>query len=148
MPVKLIVTLGSEALLVAETVTLPVTLPLAVGANCTVKVVLPPAGKESGVAMPLTLNPDPLEVTLVIVSVTFPVFVSVTTCLPLLPTLTLPKVTLEGLALSDGVAVVPVPVKEIVSGELGALLMREIDPETLPVEEGVKTALKVAELPA
>jgi hypothetical protein len=127
---------------------LPETLPEAVGTNCTAKVVLAPGFSVCGKERPLTVIPAPEGVTAETVRAVFPEFERVMFCEALLPTLTLPKVTLEGLAFSDAVAVVPVPVKEIVSGELGALLMREIDPETLPAEVGVKTALKAAELPA
>jgi len=56
-----IVRVGFEALDVM--VTLPVTLPAADGANETVKVVLCPAVKVTGVVIPLKLNPLPLTVT-------------------------------------------------------------------------------------
>jgi len=46
------------------------------------------------------------------------------------------------------VAATPVPVRLICSGEFGALLESEIDPETVVVELGMNTALKLALLPA
>jgi hypothetical protein len=60
----------------------------------------------------------------------------------------LPKLRLEVLRLSTLVAAMPVPLSEIASGELGALLTREIEPETAPAVVGAKIALKVAFLPA
>jgi hypothetical protein len=63
------------------------------------------------------------------------------------PSFTLPKARLELLALSVRVVTEPVPVKLIVSGEFGALLTRDIDPEKLPVALGVNVALKLADWP-
>ena len=47
---------------------------------------------------PLTLNPAPVTATLDIVTFEFPLFVSVTPDEPLLPTFTLPKLRLVGVA--------------------------------------------------
>jgi len=67
---------------------------------------------------------------------------------PLLPTFTFPKLRVELLSPSTCVAAIPVPLREIVSGEVGALLTTVIDPVTLPAALGAKTALNVAALPA
>jgi hypothetical protein len=58
VPVKEIVNVGFEALDVM--VTLPLTAPVAVGENNTLKLALWPAVSVTGAAMPLTVNPDPL----------------------------------------------------------------------------------------
>lgn len=66
----------------------------------------------------------------------------------LLPTLTFPKLKLDELSPRMLVAATPVPLREIVVGELGALLTSVIDPVTLPAALGPNTALNVAALPA
>jgi hypothetical protein len=96
---------------------------------------------------PLVLNPAPDTVTTEIVTFEFPVFVRVTPSELLLPTLTLLKFRLVGLALSRWVADRPVPLKGIASDEFGVLLTTEMDPVTLPVAVGVKTALNVVPIP-
>jgi hypothetical protein len=74
--------------------------------------------------------------------------VSVEVSEPALPTFTLPKLSVELLSPSRRVAAIPVPLREIVSGEFGALLTSDIVPVTLPAELGPKTALNVADFPA
>jgi hypothetical protein len=66
----------------------------------------------------------------------------------LLPSLTLPKFRLEVLSDRVRVAATPVPLRVIVSGEVGALLTSCIDPVTLPAELGPNAALNVVLLPA
>ena len=73
----------------------------------------------------------------------FPVLVTVTPSELLLPTNTLPKSKLPVLALNPGAEITPLPVAEIASGELEALLSSEMEPVTLPAELGVNTTLKV-----
>jgi hypothetical protein len=65
-----------------------------------------------------------------------------------LPTFTLPKLSVELLNPRRRVAATPVPLREIVSGEFGALLTSEIVPVTLPAAFGAKTALNVVDWPA
>lgn len=96
---------------------------------------------------PLVLNPAPDTVTAEIVTFEFPVFVRVTLNELLLSTLTLLKLRLVGLALSRWVADRPVPLKSIESDEFGVLFTTEMDPVTLPVAVGVKTALNVVLIP-
>jgi hypothetical protein len=129
------------------TVALPFTAPGEVGSNDTVRVAVWLGVSVKPACAPETPKPVPAAPTLEIVTLEFPVFVSVMLCEATVPSFTLPKLTLEELALSDRVATVPVPVKLSVSGEFGALLTREIDPETLPEELGVNVALKLADLP-
>lgn len=121
---------------------LPLALPLDPGANFTVKVAFCPAAIVSGVVSPLRLKPVPVTLAAEIVTLDVPELVRVMVCDPLLPTVTLPKVTLEGAAASC--PWMPVPVREIVAGEFGALLAMEMLPVAPPLEVGVKVALNVA----
>jgi hypothetical protein len=72
-----------------------------------------------------------------------PLFVSVVLSELLLPTFTLPKLSVVGLALRTEVAVVPVPLRLIAVGDPGTFVLNEMLPVTLPAEAGAKTALKV-----
>ena len=60
MPVPVSEIERGEPLASLVTVTLPVTLPAAVGANLTVNVAVCEAFSVAGTVMPLTLNPVPL----------------------------------------------------------------------------------------
>ena len=75
-----------------------------------------------------------------------PVLLTEIDCVPLLPTVTLPKLTLPGLAVSC--AAVPVPVSETFAGELEALLTTETFPAAAPIVEGAKVRVKEALPPA
>ena len=90
------------------TVTFPLTEPGPAGANFTVKDVLCPALSVTGIVMPLTLNPLPVADAAEMVTLLPPLLVRVTDWLPVEPTVTLPKVRLEGFGLRLP-AVVPVP---------------------------------------
>src|SRR5260370_29891535 len=85
---------------------------------------------------PLALKPAPVTVTPEMVTLEFPLLVSVTGNPPLPPTFTLPKLRLVGLAPSKNVAATPVPLRARVRGEPGALLLMETLPLALPVAEG------------
>ena len=80
--------------------TAPVTVAAEVGANAALKVVLAPAAIVAGVARPLRLKPVPEAVAADIVTLAVPVFFSVMVCELLLPMTTLPKLTLDGVAVS------------------------------------------------
>src|SRR2546426_6981990 len=71
---------------------------------------------------PLALKPAPVTVTPEMVTLEFPLLVSVTGNPLLPPTFTLPKLRLVGLAPSKNVAATPVPLRAMVRGEPGALL--------------------------
>ena len=77
----------------------------------------------------------------------FPLLVNATFSELLLPTFTLPKLKLVGLAPNSRVAVTPVPLRLILSGELGESLTSDMEPETLLASVGVKTALNVELFP-
>src|SRR5712692_5135520 len=97
---------------------------------------------------PLALKPAPVTVTPEMVTLEFPLLVSVTgNPLLLPPTFTLPKLRLVGLAPSKNVAATPVPLRARVRGEPGALLVMETLPLALPVAEGANAALNVALAP-
>jgi len=100
VPLKEIVAGEPGALLVIEM--LPVTLPVAVGANCAVNVVFDPALIVVGIARPEILKPVPLALAALIVNAALPVLDSVIVCGELLPTFTLPKATLAGLMVNWG----------------------------------------------
>src|SRR3989449_3381040 len=81
---------------------------------------------------PLALKPAPVTVTPEMVTLEFPLLVSVTGNPLLPPTFTLLKLRLVGLAPSKNVAATPVPLRAMVRGEPGALLTMETLPLTLP----------------
>ena len=64
------------------------------------------------------------------------------------PTRTFPKVKFGGVAVKVSVAAAPVPLRGIVIGEFGALLVSVILPVALPVDVGEKFALNVVFFPA
>jgi hypothetical protein len=65
-----------------------------------------------------------------------------TVCVVLPPTKTLPKLRLDGLDVSEPCT--PVPLKEIIAGDPGALLLMTMFPVTLPVEAGANWMVKEA----
>ena len=79
-------------------VTAPLTAPEVAGLKTTLKAMLPPAATELPVAMPVTLNPVPVRPTFEKVSAAFPGFWSMIGCEFGLPSETIPKLTLEGVA--------------------------------------------------
>src|SRR5713226_7428130 len=97
---------------------------------------------------PLALKPAPVTVTPEMVTLEFPLLVSVTGNPLLPPTFTLPKLRLVGLAPSRNVAATPVPLRARVRGEPGALLTSDTEPVTLPAAVGVNPALNVVLAPA
>lgn len=97
--------------------------------------------------MPLVVNPDPATLTLEIVTFELPLFVRVTFNEVLVPSVTFPKLNVEGLAPSSSVAATPVPLSGTARGEFEPLLVREMEPVALPVVVGEKTALNVVVAP-
>jgi len=129
------------ALLVMET--LPLALPAVVGENVALKEVLCPGLRVSGAVMPLMVNPVPDALAAEMVTLAVPEFVNVTVCDPLLPTSTLPKLTLAGLGVSCPWT--PVPAREMAAGELVALLATLTLPVTLPVTPGANNTFSVTD---
>ena len=121
------------ALLVIEMLPLPA--PADAGEKVALKLALCAALRTNGVDNPLMLKPVPETPPCEIVTVLVPEFVSVIICDPPLPTRTLPKLKLEGVAVR--VPCTAVPLKAIVAGDPGALLLIVTLPEALPVDAGV-----------
>jgi len=80
--------------------TLPDTLPVVAGPNCTLKVVDCPAARVSGRFSPVMLKPVPETVACETLTVALPVFVSATLWVLVLATVTLPKLMFEGFGIS------------------------------------------------
>jgi hypothetical protein len=124
----------------------PLTAPAAVGANTALNVADLPAAILNGALMPVVLKPAPATVIAEIVTVALPPLVRLIVCELLVPVITFPKAALVGVAVSCGW--VAVPVRPIVNGELGALLMIEMLPTGLPAEVGANWAVNVVLRPA
>lgn len=138
-PLSAIASVAFEALLAI--VIFPAALPALAGANCAVNVAPWPAGITSGVDRPITLKPVPVVVTPEIVTLAFPEVLSVMVCVPVLPTVTLPKTALAGLALKAELCVTPLPERMIVCGDPAALSVKEMLPVPAPVPVGINRAL-------
>jgi len=126
----------------------PLTAPPEVGANVTVKVAACPGVSIMPLETPLALNPAPLVVTLEIVTFEFPVFLIDVVSELLLPSFTLPKERLVGLAPSDSVCAAPVPERPIVSVDGVPFVARVMLPVTEEEDDGVNCALNVMLPPA
>jgi hypothetical protein len=93
---------------------------------------------------PVTEYPLPDAVTVEICMFELPVFVSVTSRVEVLPTVTFPKLRLLGLAEREYVAPAPVPERLTTSGEPAALLVNDILPDKEPADFGEKSIVRVA----
>ena len=116
-------------------VSVPLAAPAAAGVKTALKVALCPALMVAGMPGPVKLNPLPPADALDTVTLTPPVFVTVTGTDLLLPTVTLPKLTLLGLAVREPAAR-PVPDNEMLSGELDASDVTLTEPLTAPALAG------------
>jgi hypothetical protein len=150
VPVPDIVTVADGSVLPTcpETSTVPDVLPVVVGVNATVKVVLWPAASVIGVVKPVTENSAPVRVMEFTVMDSSPEFVSVTACLLVAPSDVLPKVMTEGLVVNVAVEAMAVPVRAKACGEPGTLSAKLIVPLSVAAAGGVKTTLKVMLWPA
>ena len=129
-------------------VTLPVRLPADVGAKVTVSAMDCPAVSVCADVTPVVLKPAPDIVTCEIVTLEFPEFVSVRFCELVLPTVTLLKLRLVGFAVTWSVAATPAPLSAIAVGDVGASLVNDRLPVTLPEVKGAKLTVIVPEPPA
>ena len=141
VPDRVIVAGEPVALLV--TVTVPVAFPAAIGLKTTLKVRLCFGVRLTGVPAPLRLNPAPAAAMLEIVTLAFPVLVTVTDCVADAPVLTLPKLRLFELNESAWVDATPEPLKPITAGLFGALLTIETLPLAEPADAGANSTLNV-----
>src|SRR5882724_2107481 len=89
-------------------VRLPLLLPAVAGVNTVLKVADCPVVSVTGKFGPLKLNPVPLAAAFEIVTVVPPLLVTITATDLLLPSVTFPKTTVLGLAVSEPAAT-PVP---------------------------------------
>ena len=145
-PVKEIV--AEELLALLATEMLPLALPAAVGAKVTFTVAVCPGVSVVLALTPLALYPVPEALTLEIVTLEFPLLVSVRPSELLPPTFTFPKLKLFGVAVNCDVPAAPEPEREMVVGESFASLVTVRLPVTLPEEDGAKRTCKVALWPA
>jgi len=130
------------------TVMFPLTVSEVDGLNLTVSDVACPGVSVVGNVKPLVVTSFALTLSCEIVTLLLPLFVSVTVFEFDVPAFTLPKLTLVGLADIVTDAATPVPLRETVLGEFGALLTIFIVPLRLPAVVGAKVALKVVLCPA
>ncbi len=138
---------GEEVALLAI-VTVPLAVVVPVGANVKVSVTFCPGVNVSCAVTPLSLKPVPTTLTLEIVRLELPELLSVTACVPVVPSVTLPKLTVFELTPRTNVAATPVPVRGIAVGEFATLLTIETLPVTAVVPVGAKFTLNVEEAPA
>ena len=99
----------------------------------------------TGAPEPLRLKAAPVSVMLEIVTLLFPVFVTVMLFVKDEPVFTLPNARL--VALNERVcdALRPMPLNAMVAGEFGALLTMDTAPLTVPAEAGENAMLKLAD---
>ena len=95
-PVPLRAMVAGEFVALLVTVTPPLKLPLAVGANATLNEVDCPALSVMGIDIPLTVKPVPVTLSFESDTLPVPVFVSVTAFVALVPAATLPKLNEVG----------------------------------------------------
>ena len=147
-PVPESVTVAGEPVALLVIVIVPLALPPDVGLNCTdsatccvgIRITAPP---------PVIENAVPARVVDEMLTLELPVFVIVTLCaVDDVASSTLPKFSVVGLMLSVNVAAVPVPVRPIEVGEVGALLVIEMLPIAEPATVGKKPAVIVVCCPA
>src|SRR4030095_8948083 len=106
----------------------------------------PPGGTESGSASPEKLKPVPTSDARVTLRFAVPGLLITSILVLVTPTVTLPKLTLAGITEICGCT--PLPLSEIVVGELAALLTKLRLPVALPVVAGAKPTLSEKLWPA
>ena len=129
------------------TVTLPVTLPAEAGAKATLNEVVCPAARVTGKPIGDRLKPVPLAVICEMVTLAFPVLLTVTVCVALVPMARFPKLNELGLAESCKMEETPVPLRGMLSAGFEALLVSVILPAMLPANVGAKATLNEDERP-
>lgn len=125
----------------------PDVAPAAVGEYCTVKLMLCDGDSVTG-DPPDKDKFAPVKASLEIATFELPVFVIVTVREAVLPTLTFPKLTLEGFTARLNPAATPAPLKAMAEGGLEASLTRDKLPVEGPADLGANCTLKAVALPA
>jgi len=129
---------AGEFVALLATVTLPVTLPAAKGANVASNVADCPGARIRPAETPLVEKEAPETLTFDRVTLEFPAFVSVTDNAPLFPIATFPKLNVDVLSVRSALAAIPIPLKETVLGELDRSLVTEISLDKPPAVFGEK----------
>jgi len=127
-------------------VRLPERLLAEAGVKLTVKAEEPPGGTESGGVSPEKLKPVPTSDAWVTLRVAVPGLLMASIWVLVTPTVTLPKLTLAGITEICGCT--PLPLSEIVVGELVALLIKLRLPVALPAVAGAKLTVSEKLWPA
>ena len=135
-------TVSGELVASEVTVIAPVLTPVAAGLNVAAITQVALAAKVlPQVPLESSAKPVPEIAMLEMLSVPLPVLLRVVVNTELVsPTVIAPKSIDAGLKLTTLVALTPTPVKEIVSGELGAFVVTVIVPVFVPVLAGVSVA--------
>src|SRR5579859_80083 len=142
MPVPLNGTTNEEFGVLLINVMLPENVPAEAGANPTLNAEEPPGGTESGMANPDEVKPVPAREACVTLRVAVPGLRMVSVWVLATPTVTLPKLTLDGMTEICGWT--PAPLREIVAGELVAVLTTVILPAAAPATVGAKFAVSAS----
>ena len=103
---------GDQRLFAVQMVIVPVTLPVEVGVNVALKLVLCPAARVSGRDSPDLLKPAPVTLACEIVRLAAPELVRVTVWVTVPPTTTFPKLMLAGRAVRTPEAATSFPVPD------------------------------------
>jgi len=126
---------------------LPVTLPEAEGIKSMLIVPDPPAAIVIGRDSPTVAKSARVMFAALMERAVLPGFETVSDCLPLLPTLTLPNARLPGSTEICGWSLTPAPESESLTGEVGALLKSVTLLAWLPTVPGVKLTENFAVCP-
>ena len=136
IPSPLITIVTGEFVALLATFTVPLMLPDVFGANVTSTIAFCPGAIVDPLVPPLAVKPAPLIVTPENVTLELPVFFSATAKVFELPTFSVPKLKLAGVAVIVRVAAAPVPLTVIVNVLSTASLAIEMLPATYPVTVG------------
>jgi len=139
---------GVLVALLATLTPAPVTAPAVVGSKVTVRVAVCPGVRTVPFVTPLALNPAPVVVSPEIVTLEFPLLVSVEACELDVFSVCVPKPKLAGFALNVRVAAKPVPVRLIVIDKGAPFVVSCTDPVTAPALVGANAALNARLPPA
>src|SRR3989441_7991754 len=103
------------------------------------------SARVRGKVSPLMLKPAPVKLPCAMVKLALPELVKVRFCTPLVPTSTLPKLTVAGVTESCGCT--PVPLRVVGLDVLAAVIRIDRLPDSLPVVVGANCTLKVLDCP-